>query len=183
MRKGRGKIEVRREKGMIRNLLGYVIILGLICSCGNNAITSNMRLDKNAIREIKPINSVFIYDFICADSLLAMAIKNTIIQELIGRKVSIIADSNSADVIVNGTVTMSSDKISGGGGVVSRYGASAYEASSEGAYVTGVTAQLRKGKNIIWCATETQMRTHSWLPDPGEVMGRKIGKRLAKLLK
>ena len=57
-----------------------------------------------------------------------------------------------------------------------------YASGTAGSYVSGITAQLIKGDEIIAAASETQVRTDFRIPDPPEVMARKIGKEIRKML-
>jgi hypothetical protein len=66
---------------------------------------------------------------------------------------------------------------------VSEEGGGAYGSGTAGRYVSGITVRILKGNKILAVSTVTQVRTSLWIPDPAEVMGRKIGKKISQILK
>jgi hypothetical protein len=77
---------------------------------------------------------------------------------------------NEADVVIKGTITLSSGQV-----------ANASPGSTVG-YISEISVQIIKNNKILDSAIVSQVSTNSSTPDPPEVMGRKIGEKIKKVL-
>ena len=164
--------------------LATVLIMLSVCYSGC-ATTSSFRVSETQIEELKSITSISIHKFMCQDPIVATAIQSMIIEELLNLPIRVVK-SGDADAIIEGTITFSSDAVTSSGaylGANANYASGAAVSSgTAGVYVSGINAQIIKDGQILASATFTQVRTHDWIPDPAEVMGRKIGERIRRVL-
>ncbi|MEW6067716.1 MAG: hypothetical protein AB1610_05460 [Nitrospirota bacterium] len=141
-------------------------LLFLILILSGCATTSTSHIQQGKESELKEITTVAVGQFQSSDEAISQAVRNTIIEMLLPSGVRIINNKASADVVIEGSITFSHDAT----------------AAIAGSYVSGITAQLIRGDEIIAAASETQGRS-AWIPypDPPEVMARKIGKKIKKM--
>lgn len=167
-------------------LLHFVIVLLSITfisgCCGTliGATTSSDHVQKGKTTTLKEVKAVMLTEFKCNDEVIARAVKNTIIEMLLPTDIRIIEEGN-ADALIKGSITFAYDRVSSGGASISTTGGGAYVSGTEGSYVSGITAQIVIDNQIIGASSVTQVRTDLWIPDPPEVMARKIGKKICKM--
>lgn len=163
----------------MKNIFILPILLVLY---GCASVTQSSNIQKGLEKEIRKVRVVKINSFIAPDELYTLAIKNSIIDSLMSFGIRVI-EEGQADAIIKGTITFTADAVSSSGAFLGSYGGAAVSSQSAGRYVSGITAQIIKDNEIIGSATVTQVRSDSWIPDPAEVMGKKIGKIIGNLLK
>jgi len=105
-----------------------------------------------------------------------------------------IVEGGEPDAVIKGTIFFTRDSVSSsssggwlgsatGGGVSNTSGgAMSGSFSSEGTYVSGITAQVVRNGEIIASTTATQSRVKRVIPSPPEVIGKTIGKQLVKII-
>jgi len=162
----------------MKKILGLLLFVVIIFGCATTS-TSNIQQGKES--ELLQTKTVVVGQFQCDNEAIAQAVKNTIIEVLIPTGIKIVTNNDSADVIIQGTITLTYDAVSSGGAFVGQNAGSSYESGTAGSYVSGITVQIIKDDEIIAAASETQVRTDLWLPDPPEVMARKIGENIKEM--
>ena len=163
----------------MKKLVLASVILAILSGC---ATTGTINIQKGMEKELQAIEVVKISQFECQDEAVAQAVRNSIIETLLPLGIKVVRDGE-ADAVFEGTITFSEDIVSSEGAVVSEESGSAYGSGTAGRYVSGITVQVVKGNEILAVSTVTQVRTALWIPDPAEVMGRKVGKKIAQILK
>jgi len=153
----------------------FCCLLTFLDGCATTG-TSNIQQGKES--ELSQISSVAVEPFMSSDAVIAEAVRNTIIEMLIPSGVKIMNTKTNADVVVQGSITFSNDAVTSAG-ATRNYAAAV---GTAGGYVSGITIRLLKGDEIIAAASETQVRTSMWIPDPAEVMARKAGNRIRKMI-
>ena len=146
-------------------MLTMVFLISLFIGCSTTGSTKN---DTDTFKELNEIKMVSVLQFICSDPVIANNVRNMIIESLLTHY-SVVTD-DKADVVIKGTITLSSDHV-----------ANAAPGSAVG-YISEIRAQIIKNSEILDSAVITQAGTHSSTPDPSEVMGRKIGEEIKKAL-
>ena len=160
-------------------LLGAVCAGILISGCATTS-TSSIQQGKEA--ELALVASVAVTQFQSSNEAISQAVQNTIIEILLPSNIRIVTDKASADVVIQGSITFSHDAVSSGGAYFGQTAGGAYASSTAGSYVSGITTQIIKGDEIIAATSETQVRTDMWIPDPPEVMARKVGEKIKHML-
>jgi PBP1b-binding outer membrane lipoprotein LpoB len=162
---------------MKRNLM--IAILALITvGC---ATTSSSNIQPGKANLLKQAQTVYVQPFQSSRANVAGAVKNTIVEMLLASRLSVVTDPAKADIIINGTITFADDAIASGGAFNYKSTGTAHLSAGAGCYVSGITAHLIKGDDIVAATSVTQVRTDLWIPDPPEVMARMIGKRIRRL--
>ncbi len=141
-----------------------LLLIVFLSGCGGRT-TGTSHIQQGKETELKRVSAVVVAKFQSSNELVSQAVQNIIIEMLLPSGIRIVNDKASADAVIRGTITFSHDAVSSGGG-----------------YVSGITAHIIKANEIIAAASETQMRTEYWIPDPPEVMARKVGKKIRKML-
>ena len=164
----------------MNKILSLLLFIFVISGC---ATTSTSHIQQGKESELKQITTVAVGQFQSSNEAITQAVRNTIIEMLLPSGLRIVNKKDSADVVIQGSITFSHDAVSSGGAFIVQTGGGAYASGTAGSYVSGITAQLIiKGDEIVAAASETQIRTGLWIPDPPEVMARKIGKKIKKML-
>ena len=117
--------------------------------------------------ELSAVQSVEVAAFTCSDSAVADAVRSTVMEQLLAAGVRIL--ESGGDALITGTITMSADVVAAGVG-------------GAGAYVSGISAQVSLNGEVVAAASTTQVRTDMWIPDPPQVLARKVGADLRKML-
>jgi len=167
---------------MKNKLLGLLLALATVVSLTSCATTETSNVKKGKQDEIASIKSIKVTLFKSEDQAIALATQNSIIELLLSSDIRVVSEGN-ADAIMKGVITFTVDsQVSGGlyGSAQSGTTTGVYGGGS-GRYVSGISAQIVKGNEIIASATVTQARTDLWIPDPVEVMARKLGKKIKSL--
>ena len=160
-------------------VIGLLLIISLISGC---ATTSTSGIQRGKETELAQISSVAITQFQSSNEAISQAVQNTIIEMLLPSNIRIVTDKDRADAIIQGSITLSNDAVSSGGAYVGQTAGGAYASSTAGGYVSGITSKILKGGEIIAAASVTQVRTDLWIPDPPEVMARKMGEKIREIL-
>lgn len=125
-----------------------------------------------------PINSIRVGEFKCDNLVTALAVRNVFI-EMIGRNRFVkIVREGEADVVVEGTVTMSE-----GGSASSSFGAGSNWAAGggravAGSYVSGVTAMALKDGEVLTTVSWGQVLAKGKEILPPELVAREAADRL-----
>jgi PBP1b-binding outer membrane lipoprotein LpoB len=163
----------------MRRIIGLLFFITLILGC---ATTSTSSIQQGKEPDLAQVTSVAVTQFQCSNEAISKAVQNTIIEMLLPSNIRIVTDKASADAVIQGSITFSHDAVSSGGAYVGQTAGGAYASSTAGSYVSGITSQITKGDEIIAAASVTQVRTEFWIPDPPEVMARKIGEKIKTIL-
>lgn len=162
----------------MKRLVLASIVLTILSGC---ATTGTVNIQKGVEKELQAIEVVKISRFECQDKAVEQAVQNSIIETLLPLGIKVVGDGE-ADAIIEGTITFSEDIVASSGASVSEEGGGAYGSGTAGRYVSGITVRILKGNKILAVSTVTQVRTSLWIPDPAEVMCRKIGKKISQIL-
>ncbi len=166
-------------------IMKRVILLWFVASVCGCATTSKVSVRPGMAGELKAVHSVTVGRFLCQNEIVAEAVRNTIIQDLLAAGVAI--RSAGGDMLIDGTITLANDAVSSGSGGLfvgstSAWG-STHSASTAGEYVSGITAQFHQGHEIVASATVTQVRTRGFIPSPPEVIGGRVAQKIRRLLR
>ena len=131
-----------------------LFLIFLLSGCAETTITGTSHIQKGIEPKLKQVTTVFVAQFQSSDEVVAQAVRNVIIEMLLPSGVRIVNNKADADVVIQGTITFSYD------------------------FVSGITAQLIIGDEIIAAASEAQQDPKMHHPLPPEVMGREIGKKI-----
>ena len=160
-------------------------VISACCSGCAKSTTSSIRVSEKQVEQLNSITSVAVHKFKCTDSIVADAIQSVIIEELLNLQISV-TKSGDADAVIEGTITFQNDSVTSSGAYLSGNAnytsGAAISSGAAGGYVSGVNAQIIKEGVILASTTYTQVRSEGWIPDPAEVMGRQIGRRIRKVL-
>jgi len=148
------------QKTKIMLLIIFIVSFFVGCST-TGSIT-------NDTKKSKDIKMVSVLNFKCTDPVIANNIRNTVIDSLLTHYSVVIG--NEADVVINGTIILSSDQVAN------------TSAGSSVDYISEISAQIINNNKVLDSATVSQVRTNSSTPDPTEVMGRKIGEKIKNVL-
>lgn len=168
-------------------------LIAVFAGCATGTTTS-MNIKKGSKKEILKIKTVKLENFESNGPPLATtAIRNSIIDSFLPSGITIVKEGE-ADAVIKGTIFFTRDSVSSsssggwlgsatGGGVSNTSGgAMSGSLSSEGTYVSGITAQVIKNGEIIASTTATQSRVKGVIPSPPEVLGKKVGKQLVEII-
>ncbi len=165
-----------------REMRKFALIALLLVFAAGCATTSSVGIKKGMEGELRKIKTVRLEKFESnGQQLTIIAIRNSIIESFLSSNVGVI-EEGEADAIIKGTITLTADSVSGASGAITSSFGMAASLSSSGGYVSGITAQVVKGGEIIASATVTQVRTSDWIPDPAEIMGKKVGRQLVRIM-
>lgn len=177
------------NKKLIISALSLVFMAG--CVTGT---TSSMNIKKGSQKELEKIKTVTLESFESnGEPLATTAIRNSIIDSFLPSGITIVREGE-ADAVIEGTIFFTRDSVSssssggwlgsvtGGGTSNTSGGAMSGSLSSEGAYVSGITAQIIKNGEIVASTTATQSRVKGVIPSPPEVLGKKVGKQLVEII-
>lgn len=143
-------------------MLLIIFIVSFLAGCSTTGSITNDTKKSNDIKMVSVLK------FICTDPVIADNIRNTIIDTLLTHYSVVIG--NEADVVIKGTIILSSDQVANA------------SAGSNVDYISEIHAQIIKNNKILDSATVSQVSTKSTTPDPTEVMGRKIGEKIKTVL-
>lgn len=163
----------------MKQIIAVISFALLISGC---ATTSTSQVQPGEEAALKEVQSVYIQLFQSKNTNVAQAVQNVIMEMLLTSNIRVVIDSAKADVTVQGTITFSEDAVASGGAYIGQTAGGAYASGTSGHYVSGITARLVRNGEIVGAATETQVRTDLWIPDPPEVMARKIGTEIREML-
>lgn len=153
----------------IKTVFSVIVLMCLSGCAAKSSITTH-----NNIEELRDVKRVSVSTFTCSDPIIAQDIRNIIVEELLNTNLNVII-GGEADVVIEGNVTLSGDQVISGNEPVS--------ASSELArnYISGIDVQLIKNRKILIYTSIFQDTAHSRIPDPPEVIGRKMGARIKEM--
>jgi membrane-associated protease RseP (regulator of RpoE activity) len=146
-------------------MLIMIFFIVLLVGC---ATTGSIQTDTGKLQKLDDVKTVSVLTFTCSDPGIAHNVRNMIIESLLTHYS--VATGGEADVVINGTITLSNDPVST---------ASAGQAAD---YVSGISAQIIKNNKILTSSAVTQVVTDSSTPDSPDVMGRKIGTKIKEIL-
>lgn len=167
---------------MSKKLIMFALVAVFAAGCaGMNATTSSAYIKKGSKKEFRKIKTVKLESFESNGPPLATtAIRNSIVGSFLPSGITIV-EEGEADAVIKGTITFTADSLSSSSGAItSSFGATS-SLSSAGGYVSGITAQVVRG-GVIASVMVTQVRMPRWIPDPAEVMGMKVGKKLVRIM-
>ncbi|MCX5779041.1 MAG: hypothetical protein NTU66_07500 [Elusimicrobia bacterium] len=159
----------------------WLLLITLFISACATTSTHNIKPGMEA--ELKNIKSISLRLFKSNDETISEAVRNTIVETLLPTDIKVVNENNTPDAIVQGSISFTYDSVASGFAHSGKTSGSAYGSGTSGGYVSGITAQIVVNNEIVAAASETQTRTDLWIPDPAEVMARKIGDKLVKILK
>jgi hypothetical protein len=151
---------MQRTKTILTIIFFAVLLVG--CS------TSNIKTDTDKLRKSHDIKMVSVLAFTCPDPVIANNVRNTIIESLLTHYSVVIGDK--ADVIIKGSISLANDQVSTASSVPSVD------------YVSEIRAQIIKNNKVMDSVIVSQASTYSPNPYSSEVMGRKIGEKIKKIL-
>lgn len=163
----------------MKQLIAVISLALLISGCSTTS-TSHVQPGEEAA--LKEVQSVYVQLFQSKNTIVAQAVQNVIIEMLLTSNIRVVIDSAKTDVTVQGTITFSEDAVASGGAYIGQTAGGVYASGTSGHYVSGITTRLVRNGEIVGAATETQVRTDLGIPDPPEVMARKIGTKIREML-
>ena len=158
-----------------------ITMLVFCISCAGPIRQTNFQTRPGADEKLKQIKTICFGQITCQDTIIAKAVKNAIIQELLASDIKL-TDNTETDAKIELTITSASDFAMGGMSTASRsYGVSSFSGSS-GDYISGITAQIIKDGEILTSVTVTQLRTASGLPESPIDLSFKLARNLLYIL-
>jgi hypothetical protein len=130
----------------------------------------------------RPIGSVLVQPFRCADPVTAEAVRNVVIGTLASHTSARIVRDGAAEVVVEGTVTTGSGAVGTGSMLGSPQVVGGAFRGAAGQYVTGVTALVLRDGEILASASWGQALTGEAL-EPPEHVAAEAAERLLSVLR
>lgn len=164
---------IKFRKAMKRLLMACLVIAGC-------ATTRSSHVQPGREKDLVAVQSVVVRQFQCADPAVARFVRGTLIEMILASGVRVVESDGQA--VIDGAITMAADRVASGSASSNPDSAHLYVAGTEGAYVSGISTQVLLDGEIVAAASATQVRTDLWIPGPPQVMARKIGAELRKIL-
>lgn len=159
-----------------------VVIVGLLLvGCGGPNRNFSYQIKDGAKSSLLKAHSAKINSIICQDSIIARTVKNLIAQEFLTTKI-ILTDTGVVDVLIDLTVTLTSDQAGGGSAMAYHGSAGASFSNSSGSYISGINAQLMQANSLLASLTVSQSRTEKGIPDAPEEISLQIAKKIVCVL-
>ena len=168
-------------KNMSKRSFILLVALGVLAATG----CRTPKTPKPPVPEIpvkKPITSIRVGNFLCADTVTAQAVRNVFIEILMLRGDTKLVREGEADVVIEGTVTTasgesSSSRIGGGRGWVA-----GKSQGTGGDYISGITSIALRDGEILTSASWGQVIANGREILPPESVARTAADRMLAVL-